>query len=111
MLGVNGHSLMQWDHRELAQKVIDARLDEEVHLMLCAAVFDFQSWRKAHTHLEQPAGSEMLYQPELQHLYANMLCSRCDQCVAGLLTHPETDKPNQKGDADSHDLKSPWTIV
>ena len=82
---------------ELAQKVIDARLDEEVHLMLCAAVFDFQTWRKAHTHLEQPAGSEMLYQPELQHLYANMLCSRCDQCVAGLLTHPETDKPIKKG--------------
>lgn len=82
---------------ELAKKVIDARQGEEVHLMLCAAIFEFQCWRRAHTHLEQPAGSEMLYQADLQPLYANMLRSRCDQCVAGHLTHPETGEPIKKG--------------
>ena len=82
---------------ELAKKVIDARQGEEVHLMLCAAIFEFQCWRRAHTHLEQPAGSEMLYQADLQPLYANMLWSRCDQCVAGHLTHPETGVPIKKG--------------
>ena len=82
---------------ELAKKVIEARLDEEIHLMLCAAVFEFQCWRKAHTHLEQPVGSEMLYQPELHSLYTKMLWSRCDQCVAGLLVHPETGRPIKKG--------------
>ena len=82
---------------DLAKRVIDARVNEEVHLMLCAAVFDFQCWRQAHTHLEQPAGSEMLYQSELHPLYAKMLWSRCDQCVAGALTHPETGEPIKKG--------------
>lgn len=47
---------------EMARKVMQARVDDEVHLLLCAALFDFQRSRRTacHFHLEQPTGSDML---------------------------------------------------
>eukprot|EP00434_Breviolum_minutum_P043038 symbB.v1.2.038338.t1/scaffold5931.1/size27163/1 len=84
---------------ELAEKIMRAREEDEVHLLLCAALYEFQCWRgsRKHFHLEQPNGSDMLYQPELQVVYDNLECCRCDQCVAGNLIHPEYKTPIQKG--------------
>ena len=84
---------------ELAEKIMRAREADEVHLLLCAALYEFQCWRgdQNHFHLEQPCGSDMLYQPELQEIYDNLEWCRCDQCVAGNLVHPETRYPIQKG--------------
>ena len=83
---------------ETAKKIIHAREDDEVHMMLCAAVLEFQQWRSqsCHFHMEQPGGSEMLYQPELADIYEKLIWSRCDQCVAGNLIHPTTGKHIKK---------------
>ena len=84
---------------ELADKIMRARESDEVHLLLCAALYEFQCWRgrQKHFHLEQPIGSDMLYQPELQAIYDRLECCRCDQCVAGNLIHPESKNPIKKG--------------
>jgi len=84
---------------ELAEKIMRARIDDGVHLLLCAALYEFQCWRgnRKHFHLEQPLGSDMLCQPELQEIYDNLECSRCDQCVAGNLIHPKDKVPIKKG--------------
>lgn len=52
---------------ELARKVLEAREDDQVHLLLCDALYQFQVWRNSecHFHLEQPQGSEMIAQEEL----------------------------------------------
>ncbi len=83
---------------ETAKKIMQAREDDEIHMLLCAALFDFQQWRsqQCHFHMEQPGGSEMLYQPELENIYDKLIWSRCDQCVAGNLIHPTTGHPIKK---------------
>ena len=85
--------------RLTAQKVIQAREDERVHLLLCDALFQFQQWRHAncHAHLEQPRGSQLVHQEEMQRVLDTTLLARCDMCVAGQLRHPETLKLLQKG--------------
>ena len=80
-----------------AVKVIQARENDRVHLLLCDALFQYQQWRECHAHLEQPAGSQMLHQEEMQRLLKSTLRARCDMCVAGQLRHPETGKLLQKG--------------
>ena len=84
---------------DLARKIQSLRDDEQVHLLLVDALFDFQCWRgdDCHTHCEQPAGSEMFYHEVLVKMYMKMIISRCDQCVAGKLVHPETQEPIKKG--------------
>ena len=84
---------------ETARKVQQARIDDEVHLLLCAAVFEFQRNRRAacHFHLEQPVGSDMLYEDIIQEIWEMTHHSRCDMCVAGLLCHPQSKMPLQKG--------------
>ena len=66
--------------RELAQKVMRARADDQVHLLLCDAVFEFQTIRSdtSHAHLEQPAGSQMLFQEELEAVMSQSYTGRCD---------------------------------
>lgn len=83
---------------ETAKRIIQAREDDEVHMMLCAALLEFQQWRceECHFHMEQPGGSEMFYQPELVEIYEKLIWSRCDQCVAGNLSHPSTGNPMKK---------------
>ena len=51
----------------MALKIPQARQDDQVHLLLCDAVFQYQLWRspQSHAHLEQPKGSQMLFQEEL----------------------------------------------
>lgn len=83
---------------EMARKVMQARVDDEVHLLLCAALFDFQRSRRTacHFHLEQPTGSDMLYDDILQEIWDSTRHSRCDMCVAGKLCHPQSKMPLQK---------------
>ena len=82
-----------------AKKVMQAREDDEVHLLLCDALFQHQMSQGPthHFHLEQPVGSEMLYQEILQDIMLGTVVTRCDQCVAGLLKHPVSQLPIQKG--------------
>ena len=84
---------------EAAQKVCQAQEDDEVHLLLCAALFRLQVMRgdPFHFHLEQPAGSQMLVQECLHEIMDNSLSVRCDMCVAGKLMHPNTGHLLQKG--------------
>jgi len=81
---------------ETAKRVMKARIDDQVHLLLCDAVFQFQEWRQCHAHLEQPEGSQMLHQEELSGVLNQTLCSKCDMCVAGQLTNPETGERIRK---------------
>ena len=82
-----------------AEKVQRAREEDSVHLLLCDALFQLQVCRGSqfHTHLEQPIGSDMLFQEELHTLLEHSLRTRCDQCAAGQLKHPESGMLIQKG--------------
>ena len=82
-----------------AQKVIEAREEDRIHLLLCDALFQFQTWRNSecHFHLEQPQGSHMIAQEELASIVDQLKCARCDMCVAGQLKHPETGDFLKKG--------------
>ena len=84
---------------EAAQRVCQAQEDDEVHLLLCAALFKLQAMRgdSFHFHLEQPVGSLMLGQECLQEVMDHAHCVRCDMCTAGKLTHPTMNLPLQKG--------------
>lgn len=82
---------------QTATRVMKARKEDLLHLLLCDAVFQFQHWRQCHAHLEQPVGSEMLLQAELQDILDQSLVARCDMCVAGQLSNPETGERIRKG--------------
>ena len=84
---------------EAAQKVFTARAADQVHLLLCDALFQFQLWRspQSHAHLEQPRGSQMIYQEELQVILDHAMIAQCDMCLAGRLKHPVSGKLIQKG--------------
>ena len=81
-----------------AQKVIEARHADQVHLLLCDALWQYQVWRdpRCHFHLEQPRGSHMLFQPELEHLRDQLHCAVIDMCTAGQLCHPDSGLPLRK---------------
>ena len=83
----------------LAQKILSDRVDENVHLLLSDALFRLQIWRgpECHFHLEQPKGSELVHQHEMQGIVRNTWRACCDMCVAGNLKHPETNRHLQQG--------------
>ena len=69
-----------------AQKVLSSREEDIVHLLLCSAVTQLQHFRKScHFHLEQPVGSHMMFQEEMQVIVTNTHRVTCDMCVAGQL--------------------------
>lgn len=76
---------------QLSKQIQDDRRAENVHLLLCDALFRLQEWRgdTFHFHLEQPAGSEMLHQQEMENIMSNTLRVSCDMCIARALRHPE----------------------
>ena len=77
-----------------------AREADQVHLLLCDALFQFQAIRSptCHAHLEQPSGSQMLYQEEMTAILEQSIIGRCDMCRAGSLKHPVSLLlPLQKG--------------
>ena len=77
---------------ELAKRIMQDRQDDLIHLLLCDALFQFQEWRhpECHAHLEQPDGSHMVYQTELQAVVKQSFRAKCDMCVAGQLRNPIT---------------------
>ena len=85
---------------EMAQKILQARENDVVHLLLCDAIFQFQTRRSnySHAHLEQPVGSHMMFQEELAAIRQQTWRARCDMCVAGHLRHPTSQewKPSNK---------------
>ena len=85
--------------QELANRIMTARQEDQVHLLLCDALFQFQTCRShlCHAHLEQPVGSQMLYQEELAAVLDQSWIGRCDMCTAGRLRHPQTQNYLQKG--------------
>ena len=77
---------------ELAKKIMQDRQEDCVHLLLCDALFQFQEWRhpECHAHLEQPDGSQMVYQEELQAVLDQAFRAKCDMRAAGQLKNPIT---------------------
>lgn len=77
---------------ELAIRIQQERQSENVHLLLCDALFRLQLWRKdeCHFHLEQPQGSDLIHQREMHLVNQHTLRSLCDMCTAGQLCHPDT---------------------
>ena len=84
---------------ETAQRIFQAREDDRVHLLLCDALFQFQLWRsqQCHVHLEQPQGSQMIYQEEMSAIVNHGWRAVCDMCRAGQLKHPISGKLLKKG--------------
>jgi hypothetical protein len=82
-----------------AQKVMLAREGDEVHLQLCEAAFLHQHRMGTafHFHLEQPVGSDMLYETPMQSIVECLKRIRCDLCNAGNLKHPVSGRHLQKG--------------
>ena len=70
---------------EAAIKIMQAREDDLVHLLLCSAIFELQTQRgpSFYFHLEQPAGSDMLYEEPLQIILDHTMIARCNMCVPG----------------------------
>ena len=83
---------------ESARRIMLARSDDEVHLLLCEAVFlhQCQMGTAFHFHLEQPRGSEMLYEQPLRSIVESTNQIECDMCSAGKLKHPVSHLPMQK---------------
>ena len=83
---------------EIMKKIQDDRRKENVHLLLCEALFRLQDWRspECHFHLEQPQGSDLVYQKEMSSIVKYCLRVLCDMCVAGSLRHPENQMALRK---------------
>lgn len=61
------------DIHALAAKIDANCRDESVHMLLCDAMLRLQLWRShdSHFHLEQPQGSELVFQRNVQHCAAH----------------------------------------
>ena len=79
---------------QLEAQIAADRQSENVHLLLCDALFRFQVERdsQTHFHLEQPQGSELAHQREMQRILENTIRALCDMCVAGELRHPDSQR-------------------
>ena len=76
----------------LAHRILTDRRQENVHLLLCSALCCLQLWRgdTYHFHLEQPQGSELIYQHEMKAILDSTDRVLCDMCIAGELRHPNS---------------------
>ena len=80
--------------QSLAQRILKDRRLENIHLRLCSALCGLQGWRgnTFHFHLEQPQGSELIYQHEMKPVLETTKRVLCDMCVAGTLRHPNSQE-------------------
>ena len=78
---------------------MQARESGEVHLQLCEATFLHQHRMGSlfHFYLEQPVGSDMLYEATMQTIVECLNRTRCDLCRVGNLKHPTSGKHLRKG--------------
>ena len=70
---------------KLRKYVLEGRKNERSNLCLCEELYLYQMEQGAHFHLEQPLGSEMLLQPELEQLRYGTLTTVFDMCAVGRL--------------------------
>ena len=79
---------------KLAEQIRLDQIAENVHLLVCDALFRLQDWRSdcCHFHLEQPQGSEMLWQKEMSNIIQHTFRVSCDMCVAVQLRHPNSQE-------------------
>ena len=79
---------------KLAEQIRLDKVSENVHLLMCDALFRLQDWRSdhCHFHLEQPQGSEMIWQKEMGNILRHTFRVSCDMCVAGQLRHPNSQE-------------------
>ena len=75
-----------------ANKILVGRDQQRVHLRLCNDVYWFQMGNGGHFHLEQPQGSEAIYQPEMKDVLFGTLCTTFDMCEVGKLLAPHVMK-------------------
>lgn len=77
---------------QLAKRIEADCQDENVHLLLCDALFRTQDWRgnRFHFHIEQPQGSELVRQKEMDNIVRHTMRVICDTCSAGALRHPNS---------------------
>ena len=68
----------------LADKIHQDRISENVHLLLCDAIFRLQDWRTGdfHFHLEQPQGSELVFQREIVNIVDNHFTNHVENFTA-----------------------------
>ena len=65
-------------------------------MFVCDAVCQIQLDRQLHYYLEQPSGSDMMYQSEMYHGFEHTYRATCDQRTAGNLKHPRPTLPLKK---------------
>ena len=94
----------QWNHLNAAKslklenQILADKKSEKIHLLVCDSLFRLQMWRgpQFHFHLEQPQGSDMIHQHEMQNIVGNTIRVLCDMCVAGGLKHPNSHEALRK---------------
>ena len=79
---------------ELAQRILTDRRAESIHLRLRSSLCCLQRWRGPDYpfHLEQPQGSELMLQTDMQPVVDSTQRVLCDMCVAGELRHPNSQE-------------------
>ena len=75
-----------------ANKILDGREKQRVHLKLCNEVFLHQMEVCGHFHLEQPQGSEAVEQPEMKDIREGTLSTVFDMCEVGKLLAPKIQR-------------------
>jgi len=78
------------------ERIQGERQSDRHHLELCNQIYLHQISKGNHFHLEQPRGSEMILQPELQDVRLGTLPMTFDMCQVGQLQMPRTSEFLQK---------------
>ena len=71
--------------KQLRTRIMDGRKHERPNLVLCEEIYLYQVENGRHFHLEQPVGSELLLQPELEQTRYGTLPTIFDMCEVGKL--------------------------
>ena len=71
--------------KQLRTRILDGRKHERPNLSLCEEIYLYQVENGRHFHLEQPVGSELLLQPELEQTRYGTLPTIFDMCEVGKL--------------------------
>ena len=68
---------------KLCKQILEGRKSERVNLSLCDQLYLYQVEQGCHFHLEQPVGSELPLQPELEQMRYGTLATVFDMCEVG----------------------------
>ena len=81
---------------QTCETILQGRAADGPHLVLCNQLYLHQVSHSRHFHLEQPRGSEMIMQKELNDARLGTLPATIDMCQVGKLRLPETNHFLQK---------------